>query len=612
MGTPQNPDFDYIVIGSGAGGGPVACNLAKAGFKVGLIEAGGREQPPEYNVPVFHPFATEHPDMAWDFFVRHYGDGAKSKRDEKFVDDEDGVFYPRAGTLGGCTAHHAMITVYGHNSDWQHIADLTDDPSWHPDKMRDYFEKLESCGYVDAPPAGRPDPTRHGHDGWLPTVNLDLKLALGDKDLLKTVLNAVKGAWREGVGDNLLPQLIPRDPNDWREPQFEGVCFAPQSISQGRRAGTREHILATQQALPQNLVLKMSNLATRILFDDVLVDGKRRAIGVECWEGRHLYRASPRAADDVTPDVDFEVKRYFCAKEVILAGGAFNSPQLLMLSGIGPKDHLQAHGIDVLLDRPGVGTNLQDRYEVGIVSQMKRDWRILRNATFEPPIDENDPGDPEYVKWQHGEGIYATNGAVLGIIKKSLPHLPDPDLFIFGLAGFFKGYFPGYSKETARTKNFLTWAILKAHTNNRAGTVRLRSKDPRQRPHINFRYFSEGDDATGDDLAALVEGVRFVRKISKHNQAIDQELVPGQDIDDEAEIRSFIEDNAWGHHASCSNPMGRADDPDAVVDSKFRVIGTKGLRVVDASVFPRIPGFFIVTPVYMIAEKASEDILADA
>jgi choline dehydrogenase len=603
MGTPQNPDFDYIVIGSGAGGGPLACNLAKAGFKVGLIEAGESPEPPEYQVPVLHPFATEVPEMAWDFFVRHYGDAQKSKRDDKFVEAEDGVLYPRAGTLGGCTAHHAMITVYGHNSDWQHIADLTGDASWAPDKMRGYFERLENCGYVKKPKAGKQDPSRHGHDGWLPTTDLDLKLALGDGALLKTVIKAVKAAWKQGVSDHLLP----RDPNDWRDPQFEGICFAPVSTQNGRRAGTREYIRATQQALPQKLVIRMANLATRVLFDDNL-----RAIGVECWEGRHLYRADPGSPDVVAADNDYEVKQYFCAREVILAGGAFNSPQLLMLSGIGPADHLKKHKIDVLLDRPGVGSNLQDRYEVGIVSKMKEDWKLLKDATFEPPPTPNDTGDPEYVKWQNGEGIYATNGAVLGIIKKSLPHLPDPDLFIFGLAGFFKGYFPGYSRETERTKNFLTWAILKAHTNNRAGTVRLRSANPRDRPDINFHYFSEGDDASGDDLKALVEGVRFVRSISKHNSAIQEELLPGDGARTDAEVRKFIEDNAWGHHASCSNPMGRPDDENAVVDSKFRVIGTQGLRIVDASVFPRIPGFFIVTPVYMISEKASDVILADA
>jgi choline dehydrogenase len=339
----------------------------------------------------------------------------------------------------------------------------------------------------------------------------------------------------------------------------------------------------------------------------VLFDPNRRAIGVECWEGQHLYRADPRARDDN----GYQVKRYYCSREVILAGGAFNSPQLLMLSGVGPAEHLRKIGVPVLVAREGVGGNLQDRYEVGVVSEMKRDWKILEGATFRPPLP-NEPGDPCYRQWQEGRGVYTTNGSVLGVIKKSKPELADPDLFLFALAGYFSGYRPGYSKAVERTRNFLTWAVLKAHNNNSAGTVRLASADPREPPKVHFRYFSEGNDATGEDLAAVVEGVRFVREISKRNGAIAREVVPGPGVRTKEEIEAFVQQNAWGHHASCSNPMGRPDDPKAVVDSQFQVIGVDNLRVVDASVFPKIPGFFIVTPTYMIAEKASEVILAAA
>jgi len=596
---PNQPDFDYIVIGSGAGGGPVACNLAKAGYKVGLIEAGQEPQSQSYPVPIFHAYASEDPEMSWEFFVRHYSDEGQSKRDSKFVDAQDGVFYPRAGTLGGCTSHHAMITVYGHGSDWDGIAQLTGDASWSADNMRKYFEKLERCGYVKKPAAGQPNPSRHGFDGWLSTTGPDLTLVFGDDALVKTILNAVAGAWQEGLGTPLKP--LPQDPNDWRTPKFEGICFAPLATLSGRRAGTRELIDNTRAVYPQNLVIKMSNLATRILFD-----ANKRAIGVECWEGEHLYRADPNAAAN-----DYEVKRYYCKREVILAGGAFNSPQLLMLSGIGPKEHLAKIGIDCILDRPGVGANLQDRYEVGVVTEMKANWKILANATFAPPLP-NDPGDPCYVDWQNGKGVYTTNGAVLGVIKKSAPQLSDPDLFIFAIPGKFYGYFPGYSKEVERTKNFLTWAIVKAHTENRAGSVRLKSADPRDRPDINFRYFDEGTPNDPSDVNAVVNGIQFVRKISKYNTAIKQEVVPGPAADSPEEIAQFVKDNAWGHHASCTNRIGKPDDPNAVVDSNFKVIGAQNLRIVDASVFPRIPGFFIVTPIYMIAEKASEVILADA
>jgi choline dehydrogenase len=600
---PQNPDFDYIVVGSGAGGGPVACNLAKAGFTVGLIEAGQEPDTTSYPVPVFHTFASEDPEMSWDFFVDHYS--KNPERDEKYRADKGGIFYPRAGTLGGCTAHNAMITVYGHGSDWDHIAQLTGDPSWASDKMRAYFERLERCGYLPKPGAGQPNPARHGWEGWLSTTGPDISLVFGDKALLQTVLAAVLGAWQQGVGGPL-PQLVPQDPNDWRTPQFEGICFAPAATSSGRRMSTRELIDTTRAAHPQQLVVRMSNLATKILFD-----AGKRAIGVECWEGQHLYRADPQAVADPQPGEDYEVKRYYCSREVILAGGAFNSPQLLMLSGIGPQAHLQQFGIPCLVDRQGVGTNLQDRYEVGVVTEMNQDWKVLAGATFAPPLPNQD-GDPCYVDWQNGKGVYTTGGAVLGIIKKSAPERPDPDLFIFALPGKFYGYFPGYSQEVERTKNFLTWAIVKAHTNNTAGYVRLRSASPLDRPEINFKYFEEGNDGQKSDVESVALAVEFVRRISEKNTALKQEKIPGPGVASHDQILEFVKNNAWGHHASCSNPMGLADDLNAVVDSNFRVIGTKNLRIVDASIFPRIPGFFIVTPIYMIAEKASDVIVADA
>src|SRR5579883_2235492 len=140
--------YDYIVIGSGAGGGPVASNLAREGYSVLLLEAGGNNDNYHYQVPCFHPLASEDPEMSWDFFVRHYADQAQQQLDSKFCKQQNGILYPRAGTLGGCTAHNAMITVYPHNSDWDYIAKLTGDESWSSDNMRRYFEQLERCSYI--------------------------------------------------------------------------------------------------------------------------------------------------------------------------------------------------------------------------------------------------------------------------------------------------------------------------------------------------------------------------------------------------------------------------------------------------------------------------------
>ncbi len=208
--------------------------------------------------------------------------------------------------------------------------------------------------------------------------------------------------------------------------------------------------------------------------------------------------------------------------------------------------------------------------------------------------------------------LYTSNGALLAAILKSRLERPLPDLFCFALLGLFGGYFPGYSSLAVTKPNYLTWAILKAHTENRAGEVVLRSADPRDTPLIDFNYFEEGSDAAGEDLDSVVAGIRFVRRLTaklKAEGAIAEEEQPGDARQTDEELKDYVRTNAWGHHASCSCAIGPRD-AGGVLGSDFRVHGTEGLRVVDASVFPRIPGFFIVSAVYMAAEKAADVILA--
>lgn len=621
-------DYEYIVVGSGAGGGTLAANLAEAGHKVLLLEAGGSAEPYDYQVPAFHPHASEHNDMSWEFFVRHYADDAQQRRDSKFVEARNGIFYPRAGTLGGCTAHHAMIIVYPDNSDWDHIAEITGDESWRGENMRRYFQRLERCEYRKIQRLLqlilRYNPSRHGFKGWLSTNKADPRLVIGDEQLLEIIIDSALGTLKGGGEDTLiekLKRLLMRlrrgvktrlDPNDWRlvKEHAEGIRFTPLSIEQGRRVGTRERIRSVQKAFPENLVINTGVLVTRVLFDK---DGAqpnqdKRAIGVEYLEGEHLYGADLRHR----PGNGGQRREVKASREIILAGGTFNTPQLLQLSGIGPAKLLQQHGIEVLIDRPGVGANLQDRYEVTLVNRFKQPFAMLKGAVFRPPRNGEEP-DPHFREWQQcGEGIYTTNGAILSIIKKSKPTKPDPDLFLFGLVCNFRGYYPGYS-EGLFSHNHLTWAILKGHTENRKGTVAIRSGNPQETPDINFRYFQEGNDAHGEDLEAVVDAVELVRSMTtKYRELIAEEELPGEHIKTRDQIRQFVRDEAWGHHASCSCKIGAPDDAMAVLDSRFRVYGTKNLRVVDASVFPRIPGLFIVSAVYMIAEKASDVILADA
>jgi choline dehydrogenase-like flavoprotein len=604
---------DYIVVGSGAGGGTLAARLAESGRTVLLLEAGGdpyklsdSRLPEDYEVPAFHAFASENPALRWDFFVRHYGDEQRQAKDSKYTVERQGVLYPRAGTLGGCTAHNAMILVYPHNADWDEIARFTGDVSWEASNMRRYFERLEDCRHRPlkrwiAALTGL-NATRHGFSGWLTTeVALPMD-ALGIRHLRKVLEELAVEASSE-IGDRAKRlrwfAKTRGDPNDWRHVAANGygLRLLPLTTRGHVRIGSRERVLSVARKYPERLQIECDALVTRVLFDD-----GNRALGVEYLKGERLYRAHANPAS-----AGGEKRQACAAKEVILCGGAFNTPQLLMLSGVGPQEELARFGIAVRIDLPGVGKNLQDRYEVSVVNRMKDDWQMLAGAKFSK-------ADRQYQEWRtRKQGVYATNGGVLAVIKKSR-HSQLPDLICAGLVGRFEGYFPGYSKLIAEHHNYLSWIILKAHTLNHAGVVTLQSPDPRDPPKIDFHYFDDAGDEQGRDLDAVVEGIRFVRAMTQDLRAqglIAEEELPGEQRRSDEDLKEFVRDNAWGHHASCTCPIGPRE-AGGVLSSDFRVYGAQGLRVVDASVFPRIPGFFIVSSIYMIAEKAADVILKES
>ncbi|KAH7136933.1 hypothetical protein B0J13DRAFT_560280 [Dactylonectria estremocensis] len=631
----KRQDYDYVVVGSGPGGGPLAANLAIAGYKVLLIDAGG-DSGDDYteSVPALHLMSTEFEDTRWNYFVNHYPDLEQQKRDSKMTYEKPdgsfyvgldppsdatplGVWYPRTGTLGGCTRHNALISIYAHDSDWTNIATLTGDSSWSATNMRSYFKKLEKNMYLPSSIVG------HGYSGWLGLSLTSLSLVVEDQKLLSQIISAASAMGKSLLGLLLntvvgLGQVLLRDINAPGQTSKAGLYQVPLAMTDSVRGGHRDLLLNTANAKNSdgsrryNLDIKLNTLVTKIRFDTS--GSKPRAIGVDYLEGASLYRADPRAGSakvSGSGSVD-------AAREVIISAGAFNTPQLLKLSGIGPKKELESFDIPVVVDLPGVGSNMQDRYEATVIGKTTSDFVITSKCTFLETLP-----DPCLETYKKGidpitKGVYATNGIAIGIALKSSVAEKEPDLFISGAPAKFKGYFPGYASDSLADARHWAWIILKAHSRNNAGTVTLKSTDPRDMPVINFNYYDTGVNSNGEadkDLQATYEGFQFTRRAFADLVPLDgsfPEVWPGKNTSSEQDAKQFLKDEAWGHHASCTCPIGPASDSMAVLDSKFQVHGTEGLRVVDASVFPKIPGFYIALPLFIVSEKASDVIITAA
>lgn len=700
----ERTPLDFIVIGAGAGGAPLAARLVERGYTVLVVEM-GPEKPSKpadavvenTEVPLLHSETTEDARHSLRFFVKHFDDDPKGSQDPKIYTpppdarrDEEGIFYPRAQGVGGCTVHNAMITICGPSEDWDEIAEATGDESWRGERMRAYFERLEQCEYA------RPtwwarfkgllglgtgwENARHGERGWLRTTLSDLRFLKQDHRLLRVVLGGLLGTLRAGAANlgELLSSLLrgrafpSLDPNHWETMRRggEGLARIPCAISaSGERSGPRERLLNVKAdpAHGHRLHLLTGACVTEIVFEGapnpVATEAGElgpRATGIRYLPQEHAYEADPNAVllkeaaknAPIGDENDWrrQLVELHCQREVILCGGAFNTPQLLMLSGIGPEDHLRELGIPLRVERPGVGLNLQDRYEVPVIATVTDRFRSLDGLAL-----SSRTRDPKLEQWIRNKGrsafqrgLYATNGGLIGIFLRTQEEDASPDLFIFALAGNFPGYSVGWSRpsalvglppETSEAEilraphRVLTWIILKARTRHHQGCVRLQSAHPFRRPVIDFRSFPLASDkdldrksdsspgAPGEgflpsrdlDLEALAQGVGFVQdilNIGKEKKTIERYELPGFDRF-EGNVRKWIKHIAWGHHACGTCRIGAdRNDPTAVLDSRFRVLGVRGLRVVDASAFPRIPGFFLVANVYMIAEKAA-DVLSE-
>lgn len=368
-------------------------------------------------MPGYQAAVTQDPQIAWDIYVNHYQDQDRARRDSKYVEGK-GILYPRAGTLGGCVSHNALIWITPHASDWDNIASITGDSSWSSTNMQKYLKRVYE---------------------WQPTGPTDPAILLSDTMLVQHLAG---GAAVMGLGPDPLAAAtglagtLLVDPNNTPgRDSLEGFYQIPLIQRGGARVSVRDFIVDTKNSgFP--LTIRTNCHVTKVTFDTT--GSQPKATGVEFLDGRHLYKASPLSGGRGTPG------SARARKEVILAGGSYNTIQTLKLSGVGPANELNRFGISVIKDAPGLGKNMQDRYEIPVTAVHPNDFPILDGCTFDAK-----PQDECYTQWRTNpsvlglRGAYGSNGlAATMAVNSDFADDSNIDLFIFGGPVNFTGYFP--------------------------------------------------------------------------------------------------------------------------------------------------------------------------
>lgn len=484
--------------------------------------------------------------------------------------------------------------------------------------MRRLFVKLEKNQYL---PRGTPG---HGFDGYLQTVAGDGNAFLSSPQATE-VLESMAAEAGQNPAD--LPNILTNDVNLLSHDRDQMIGLSSLTFhanSTWGRYSSRERVLDTLRAIDRRgnkypLELRLNSYATKVIFDKPKVGSKPRAIGIEYLEGKSIYQGDLRynSSNKATP------RRVYARKEVILSGGSFNTPQLLLLSGVGPSVDLNALKIPVIADRSGVGKNMQDHNEVAVIGQAAETFNFDAAPGFpRSQCTYGASGDPCYQQFLQGQGPYTEPGlnSDLTFLKTNHTNTNERDIAIFAGPFAFRGLWPATPNQTWMDPPN-TWGIhgVHMHGSNRAGYLKLRSADPTIMPEINFRHFhTEGAEK---DIAAMKEFVAWGRRVFNRVKApigpvnITWPPCSGTvDADGSCSVftndEDFIHQNTFGHHVTSTCSIGPDSDKNAVLDSNFRVRGVAGLRVVDASAFPRSPGAFPVLAVFMLSEKASETILS--